>query len=142
MSKQRKIGNILLILTALIWGTAFVFQRVGMESIEPVTFNAARSLLAFVSVGAAALFLNKRKGDPGIKSADIRKKRKNTLLGGVCCGAFLAAATLFQQIGVAQTTAGKAGFLTSMYSILSAVNSSMELTKFVTSADTPAHTMS
>ena len=115
MSKQRKTGNILLILTALIWGTAFVFQRVGMESIEPITFNAARSVLAFVSVGAVALILNKKKGKPDVPQAEVRKKRANTLLGGVCCGAFLTAATMFQQIGVTQTTAGKAGFLTSMY---------------------------
>ena len=48
---RRILGNVLLILTAMIWGTAFVFQRTGMDSIEPITFNAARMLLAAVAVG-------------------------------------------------------------------------------------------
>ena len=51
---KRMLGNALLILTAMIWGTAFVFQRVGMESIEPITFNAARMALAAVAVGAVS----------------------------------------------------------------------------------------
>ena len=114
MSKQRKIGNIMLVLTALIWGTAFVFQRVGMEQIEPITFNAARSVLAFVSVGAVALLFGKKNKETQ-SPEHMRSKQKYTWLGGVCCGVFLTAATLFQQIGVTETTAGKAGFLTSMY---------------------------
>ena len=51
MKDRRILGNALLILTAMIWGTAFVFQRTGMERIEPITFNAARMALAAVAVG-------------------------------------------------------------------------------------------
>ena len=54
-NNKRMLGNVLLMLTAMIWGTAFVFQRVGMEDIEPITFNAARMALAAVAVGAVSL---------------------------------------------------------------------------------------
>ena len=52
--KKQLIGNLLLLFTALIWGTAFVFQRIGMDSIEPISFNAARMALAAVFIGVLA----------------------------------------------------------------------------------------
>ena len=60
MNDKKMLGNLLLLLTAMIWGTAFVFQRVGMDSIEPVTFNAARMALAAVMVGTLAFGLRLR----------------------------------------------------------------------------------
>ena len=127
MKKNRKmLGNLLLLLTAMIWGTAFVGQRVGMDSIEPVTFNAARMWLAAVAIGLVSVLTGK-KSDPQDKRpvsglTDTRDKaqerRKNTIIGGICCGSFLTAASLFQQMGVVYTTAGKAGFITAMYMLL------------------------
>ena len=97
MDRNKQIlGNALLILTAMIWGTAFVFQRVGMEQIEPITFNAARMALAAVAVGMVSA----------------------VPFGGICCGTFMAAASIFQQMGIVHTTAGKAGFITAMYMLL------------------------
>ena len=60
MKNKKMLGNLLLLLTAMIWGTAFVGQRVGMDSIEPITFNAARMALAAVMVGALAFVLRKK----------------------------------------------------------------------------------
>ena len=209
-NNQKMIGNLLLTLTALIWGTAFVFQRKGMESIEPITFTSARMALAAVAVGIAAFIITKKtvsKSDPakskkisaesekisaesekifaeskeisaesekisakskeisaesGKISAETEKtsagsakipsgsakipsesakissetgtktskserafseterktRRKNTVLGGICCGSFLACASIFQQMGIVYTTAGKAGFITAMYMII------------------------
>ena len=127
MKKNRKmLGNLLLLLTAMIWGTAFVGQRVGMDSIEPVTFNAARMWLAAAAIGLVSVLTGK-KSDPQDKRpvsglTDTRDKaqerRKNTIIGGICCGSFLTAASLFQQMGVVYTTAGKAGFITAMYMLL------------------------
>ena len=51
MKNKRMLGNALLLLTALIWGTAFVSQRVGASTVEPITFNAARMALAAAAVG-------------------------------------------------------------------------------------------
>ena len=110
MKNKSLLGSLLLILTAMIWGTAFVFQRVGMDSIEPITFNAARMALAAVAVGLLAL--------PRVKSLPGAQARKSTLLGGLCCGGCLAAASICQQTGLVYTTAGKAGFITAMYMLL------------------------
>ena len=112
---RRMLGNLLLILTAMIWGTAFVAQRVGMESIEPITFAAARMALAAVAVGLVALLTGREGRLPAAKRA---RRRKNDLVGGVCCGAFLASASVTQQMGLVTTTAGKAGFITAMYMLL------------------------
>ena len=127
MKKNRKmLGNLLLLLTAMIWGTAFVGQRVGMDSIEPVTFNAARMWLAAAAIGLVAVLTVKKSDSQDKKPVsgltDTRDKaqerRKNTIIGGICCGSFLTAASLFQQMGVVYTTAGKAGFITAMYMLL------------------------
>ena len=60
IKNQKMTGNLLLTLTALIWGMAFVFQRKGMESIEPITFTSARMALAAVAVGIAAFIYTKK----------------------------------------------------------------------------------
>ena len=114
------LGNALLILTAMIWGTAFVFQRVGMERIEPITFNAARMSLAAVAVGIVSAIPTQAERGRLLALTDKDKNlyRRNTILGGICCGTFLAAASIFQQMGIVYTTAGKAGFITAMYMLL------------------------
>ena len=119
-NNKRMLGNMLLMLTAMIWGTAFVFQRVGMEDIEPITFNASRMALAAVAVGAVSLLpMASEKGKLAIMGRKERAAyRRNTIIGGICCGAFLAAASIFQQMGIVYTTAGKAGFITAMYMLL------------------------
>ena len=117
---KRMLGNALLILTAMIWGTAFVFQRVGMESIEPITFNAARMALAAVAVGAVSAMpiASEKEKLASYSAKQCARYRRDTIVGGICCGAFLAAASIFQQMGVVYTTAGKAGFITAMYMLL------------------------
>lgn len=107
-------------LTALIWGTAFVFQRVGMESIEPITFNAARMALATIATGLVA-FLTQRKGQNSSENrtaVEQRQYKRNTIIGGICCGCFLSLGSILQQMGLVYTTAGKAGFITAMYMLL------------------------
>ena len=120
MKNKKLLGNLLLILTAVIWGCAFVAQRVGMASIGPFTFTAARMALAAAAVGPVALLAGNREkqGSPAQSPEEERIRRRGTLAGGVCCGCFLAAASLFQQMGVVYTTAGKAGFITAMYMLL------------------------
>ena len=134
MKNRKLLGNLLLLLTAMIWGTAFVAQRVGMDAIEPITFNAARMWLAAVAIGAVAFLTrrNRQKGQlqknaekqiaaDGVAGAvtglgdPAQERRRNTLIGGICCGCFLTAASLFQQMGIVYTTAGKAGFITALY---------------------------
>ena len=133
MNNNKMLGNLLLLLTAMIWGTAFVAQRVGMDSIEPITFNASRMALAAVMVGALAYVLRQKQKIEALRLAlskqtlpageehiarnaeDSTAPWKNTLTGGICCGLFLTAGSVFQQMGVVYTSAGKAGFITAMY---------------------------
>ena len=104
---------LLLLLTATIWGVAFVAQSVGMDYVEPFTFNGVRNLLG------ALVLLPVIYGMSGKKVAAVEKKDTRTLwLGGVLCGLCLCVASSLQQIGIQYTTAGKAGFLTAMYIIM------------------------
>ena len=117
--KKQRLGNLLLIFTAMIWGTAFAAQRAGVDKIEPFTFIAARMLLAAVVVGAVAYVLAKKRGARAHLAPDERlARRRGTIRGGVACGLFLAAACAFQQIGIIYTPAGKAGFITAMYMLI------------------------
>lgn len=115
VGSRRLLGNALLLLTALIWGMAFVAQRQGMDSIEPITFCAARTVLSGTAVGLLALAMRRRDRRP---EAERRARDRASLVGGVCCGVFLASATVMQQMGLVTTTAGKAGFITAMYMLL------------------------
>ena len=119
-SKKQIIGNLILLFTALIWGTAFVFQRIGMDSIEPISFNAARMALAAVFIGVLAVFSwNREKKGATAKTADEQRAyAKYTVLGGISCGIFLSLGSILQQTGLVYTTAGKAGFITAMYILL------------------------
>ena len=106
MKIKRLFWNILLIAVAVIWGTAFAFQREGMEHIEPITFTAARMTLAALAIGIVSIFVKKGSGEKSRKNEG--EYLHNTLIGGISCGFFLVSASLFQQIGIVYTTAGKA----------------------------------
>lgn len=112
MDRKTMGSNLLLALTAFIWGVAFVAQSVGMEYVRPFTFNACRFLIGgIVLIPCILLFgkKNKRK-EP--------KNQKTAVVGGICCGSILFAASSFQQFGVASTTVGKAGFITALYIVI------------------------
>lgn len=115
--KKQAISAAELLLTAFIWGVAFVAQSVGMDYIGPFTFNCARSLIGGLVLIPLILFLRKRDKS---KKNEIEEKayKKNTVLGGICCGIFLCAASCFQQFGIMYTTVGKAGFITALYIII------------------------
>lgn len=115
--KSSKIRQIVFpTLAAFIWGTAFVAQSVSTDHVQPFTFNAARSFIAFfVLWGLSALFtgLRRKKGEAAPPSS-----RRELIIGGVCCGLVLAVAANFQQAGLADTAPGKAGFITALYVVL------------------------
>lgn len=120
MKDKRLLGSILLLFTAMIWGTAFAFQRSGMEHIGPFTFGASRFALSAVAVGIPALAreIKRAKTVPPSENGAERARRRDTLRGGLCCGAFLGTANMLQQSGLLSTTAGKAGFITALYILL------------------------
>lgn len=101
----------MLLLTAVIWGMAFVAQSVGMDHVGPLTFNAVRSYLGFLVLLPLVGYFKKKEGSLGRSTRDL-------ILGGVCCGIALCLASCLQQMGIQYTTVGKAGFLTACYIVL------------------------
>lgn len=116
MKKTSYRNSLLLLLTASIWGFAFVAQSVGMDYVEPFTFNCIRSLLGGIVLLPVIFMINRGKSKP---EPTERKRSTQTLwAGGIICGILLAAASSFQQIGIQYATVGKAGFITACYIIL------------------------
>ena len=108
-------GSLLLLLGSVIWGAAFVAQRVGMDHMGPFTFNGIRMLLAWLVMIPVTVFLEARnKKNPGWTAPDPKEQR----LSGILCGVLLFAASSLQQMGLVTTTAGKAGFITALYVVL------------------------
>ncbi len=112
--------TLLLVLTAFIWGLAFVFQSIGAEYVGPFTFLAARSWLGFLFL-CPVIFISdhikRRHGEQDGRPKNHMQKRM-LLVGGSVVGIFLFSASLFQQIGIAETTAAKSGFITAMYVVM------------------------
>lgn len=116
MKVNRIRQNVFPLITALIWGTAFVAQSMGADYMGAFTFNAARAVIAFVFLlclcGIRSLYRRRTGAGAGGGS------RRELLLGGLVCGLALAVASYFQQKGLETTTAGKAGFITALYIVL------------------------
>lgn len=114
MSRKTK-GNLMLLITAFIWGTAFVAQSEGMNYVGPFTYCASRNILgALVLIPVIFLF---RYGKFRDKSDTEQVSVKETIKGGIICGVILCVAGALQQIGISMTTAGKAGFISAIYII-------------------------
>ena len=151
MTSERKYQirhSLYLLLTAVIWGVAFVAQSVGMEHVGPFTFNAARfflgtlTLLPFILIRSgrgkkriAEYRFSGREESSGAKYPSEGREESSgaeypsggredapgrglLLKAGLLCGTALAVASNLQQIGIKYTTVGKAGFLTAMYIVL------------------------
>ncbi len=103
-----------MVLTAFIWGTAFVAQSVGMDYLEPFTFNGVRSIIGGAALLPCIVFLQRFNGKGGKKQGG----EKELIVGGIACGLLLFAASSLQQIGIQYTTAGKAGFITAFYIVI------------------------
>lgn len=118
----------MLLTTAFIWGTAFVAQRDGMKYVGPFTFNGLRCYVAFFSLLLVILAFNKitknfkEKASVNFRGASIDKDTKNDkkilIQAGITCGVILFIASTLQQYGLIYTTAGKGGFITTLYIVL------------------------
>lgn len=154
----------MLVFAAMIWGAAFVAQSVGMDYMQPITFNTVRCLIGGVVLLPVLAVFKKRElddikasstpkgSDPSLgvavaKVADIadaetsaeiyadlpvklarmeysekeaakKRARRTLILGGILCGAVMFLATTIQQFGLLYTSAGKAGFITTLYIVI------------------------
>ncbi|MBQ6495827.1 MAG: DMT family transporter [Firmicutes bacterium] len=110
MKNQLK-GNAFLMTTAIIWGTAFVAQKAGMELIGPIAFNGVRTLVGAVALIPVILIMNKAKKEK--EPID-----KTLIIGGILCGLALCAAGNVQQIGLYYTSVSHTGFITALYVVM------------------------
>lgn len=126
--KKMQFGKMfMLLLTATIWGTAFVAQSVGMDYVEPFTFTFVRNIIGGIVLIPCIWFLRQLKNGKmhsGAVASTNEEKRakfsvsKTEMTGGICCGIALFFASNLQQIGIVHTTVGKAGFITALYVVI------------------------
>lgn len=109
-------SDILLLLTATIWGFAFVAQRVGMGFVGPFTFNGVRFALGSLSL-IPLLILRRHRRDM-IRQALPLTATIAAPLGGIVAGIALFMGASLQQVGLVYTTAGNAGFITGLYVVI------------------------
>ena len=131
MSKKLK-GDLMLVLTAMVWGGSFVAQKSGMELIGPFAFNGIRTIIGGIVLIPLIMVLDRMKSkkqasatavkadapDSVLSEADKKNEQKLLITGSICCGLALLVAGMLQQIGMMYTTAGKAGFITALYVVL------------------------
>jgi drug/metabolite transporter (DMT)-like permease len=108
--KQTLKNDGMLLLAAIIWGFAFVAQRVGMQHIGPFTYNGLRFALGSISLLPLLYFQKNEKQE----AVPVFAKR----FGGIMLGVVLFFAASLQQVGIVYTTAGKAGFITGLYVVI------------------------
>ena len=115
MNRQKLKGNMILLLTAFIWGVSFIAQSKGVEEISPLAFNGIRSVLGGLVLLPVIAVLDWGKRKKGLK---VQKIGKELLLGGLICGVCLCVASTLQTMGMVYTSPGKSGFLTALYMVI------------------------
>ncbi len=122
MDKKKLRGNLMLLFTAIIWGSAFVAQKSGMDYVGPFAFNGVRTFLGALMLVPVIMILDRVNGEAErrkkLSEAERKAERKLLAIGGILCGICLFTASSLQQIGMLYTTAGKAGFITALYVVL------------------------
>ena len=111
MKTQALKTDLLMLITAAIWGFAFVAQREGMETMGPFLFSGVRFLIGVVVLLPVIWFLSKKPQQN--HKAEVSTKK--LIFAGTIAGLLLFGAISFQQVGLQYTTAGKSGFITGLY---------------------------
>ena len=120
MSDKTK-GNLILLLTAILWGTGFIAKKKGNDYMPPMTFNAVRQIMAAIVLTPLAASSLRKSGYLSKKEATYAQRTYRTnrlLIAGALCGLFLLFGTATQQIGLVTVSAGKSGFISSLYIVL------------------------
>ena len=116
MRDQERNRTWILLLTAVIWGAAFVAQSVGGDAAGPYAFNALRNYIGAIVLVPVILFRNKKGLSQDTSSPDAKR---TLLIGGIACGAALCVASNLQQVALNMGSGtGNAGFLTSIYILM------------------------
>ena len=116
MPKQHLKSDLLFLLSAVIWGFAFVAQRMGMDHVGPFTFNGIRFFLGAMVL--VPFIYGNRKNQPQIYKGCSQIQNKSLVVYGGLAGVAIFAGASLQQVGLVYTTAGKAGFITGLYVVI------------------------
>jgi drug/metabolite transporter (DMT)-like permease len=120
--KNKEIrASFFLLLAALIWGFAFVAQRVGIKYVGSFTFNGVRFALGSVSLIPLLIYFRNKPKEGSVSSKDTiptKETLTNTIKAGIIAGCVIFIAASLQQIGLEETAAGKAAFITGFYIVL------------------------
>ena len=124
MQEQKKttgLGIFFLLLTAVVWGFAFVAQTVGSDHVGAFLFNGIRFALGGLSLLPVIALFEKKNPDP----ASHKQLMRTTVTAGIVCGILLCSASTLQQYGIElfqragfPDSSGRAGFLTALYMVL------------------------
>lgn len=119
MNRKSLRGSLLLLIGAAIWGSAFVAQDVGMNYVGPYTFNAMRYFVGALTLVPIILINDaiSRKRHPERPASEIKASNALSWKAGILAGLALIIPSTLQQIGLTETSAGKAGMITGMYII-------------------------
>ena len=115
MKNTKLKGNLMLLLTAFVWGLSFIAQSKGVEQLSPVAFNGIRSTLGGIVLLPVIYLLDKAKKKNGKQPQRVDK---TLIVGGIVCGTFLCLASTLQSMGMVYTSPGKAGFITALYMVI------------------------
>ena len=117
---KKYLSTIILFTAAIIWGFAFVAQKAA-TSIPAFTLVFSRSVIAVIALIFITVIFDKASKN-GRKLFDFKGKKigikKKELISGAICGAFLFTASALQQVGITETDAGKASFITALYVVI------------------------
>ena len=116
MKKKETTGSLMLFVTAMIWGSAFLAQQSGMEHIGPFTMQAIRYTLAGLALLPFIAICDKM--GKFTKKPVTHEEKKFQYGSGAVCGVLLCAASILQQYGLLYTSVGKSGFITALYIVL------------------------
>ena len=116
--KNKTVGLIMLLITTLIWGTAYVAQRLGANYLGAFTFNGIRFLLGALVILPFILLRNSRASGRGAEENEKAKSGRALVTSGIVPGVLVYVTVSLQQVGIAYTTAGKAGFVSVLYIVI------------------------
>lgn len=110
-------ANIMLLMTALLWGSSYSFRKMGLEHMTPFFFNFLRFFVAFLFMAVFLLILKRREGTSWGSLSGRRLDWSLYIKGGLLSGTAIAVGAAIQQWALLSTTAGKVGFITSLYTV-------------------------
>jgi drug/metabolite transporter (DMT)-like permease len=122
MNSKKTVMNSMLLMTALLWGSGFAFRKMALTYMTPFFFNSLRFYIGFIFVLIIYLFTtfyNKKKSEANGITDQVAYANPISyqIIGGLSAGAVLSVAAACQQFALSFTSAGKAGFITSLYTL-------------------------